>query len=399
MVCVAGDRRIAGLLWVAFSLSSVAGGTVRASDRLAEARAVFDSGGYRRALDLLKPLLKSSDRDPEPRLIAAESFLALHDSASARKQVDWLREHDPAEPRLASLDGRTLFLESEVERGLGHADAAKAGAAAAAAEIEKALRTAPSDATLLSYRAVALWRAGEIDASLAAHRAWIAAHPDDPSAFGSAARVAAEAGRWSSVAALANLFPADDSAAAREDALHVLRSAIQFGADPSLLGVLDRAESPTDSPRQVAVLGAYRALLSPDADLPDAVIRAFDAGPAEADRVAIRKATMAALNAPPPLRRHRRLAEGTRPERLVHSVPIPYPDVALRTGVTTDLVLVYRVMTDGTVSSIHVLSAPYPTFEKPAIAAISQYRYLPATLDSRPVDVPVVYRIHYWITR
>ena len=71
---------------------------------------------------------------------------------------------------------------------------------------------------------------------------------------------------------------------------------------------------------------------------------------------------------------------------LMHSVAPVYPDEAKKAGLSGNVFLKFRVNVDGSVSAIRVLKGQ-PVFRKPAMDAISQFRYKPAEREGKPVAV------------
>ena len=66
-----------------------------------------------------------------------------------------------------------------------------------------------------------------------------------------------------------------------------------------------------------------------------------------------------------------------------------YPDVAKEAGLTGRVILKFKVNVDGSVSDVHVLEGD-EIFRKPAMDAVTNFRYKPAQRDGNPVPV--------WIT-
>ena len=63
-----------------------------------------------------------------------------------------------------------------------------------------------------------------------------------------------------------------------------------------------------------------------------------------------------------------------------------YPDIAKKAGLTGRVILKYKIDVDGSVSDVQVLEGN-EIFRKPAIDAVSQFRYRPAERDGKPVPV------------
>ncbi len=71
---------------------------------------------------------------------------------------------------------------------------------------------------------------------------------------------------------------------------------------------------------------------------------------------------------------------------LLRSVAPDYPDEAKKAGLSGNVFLRFKVNVDGSVSAIRVLRGQ-PVFTKPAIDAISQFRFKPAEREGKPVAV------------
>lgn len=91
---------------------------------------------------------------------------------------------------------------------------------------------------------------------------------------------------------------------------------------------------------------------------------------------------------------------------IIHSVPPIYPDIGQRTGLVVNATLKFMVNVDGSVSDVRVLkvSSKGPSrefkesghkFRRPAIDAISQYRFIPAQHEGKPVPVWMTHQISF----
>jgi len=76
-----------------------------------------------------------------------------------------------------------------------------------------------------------------------------------------------------------------------------------------------------------------------------------------------------------------------RPPELIHRVEPAYPE-ALRQGRIEGAVVLEAVVTEsGEVSDLKVVRSTRPELEEPALSAVRQWRYRPATFQGRPVRV------------
>ncbi|MCY3765505.1 MAG: M56 family metallopeptidase [Gemmatimonadetes bacterium] len=91
---------------------------------------------------------------------------------------------------------------------------------------------------------------------------------------------------------------------------------------------------------------------------------------------------------------------------IIHSVPPIYPDIAQRTGLVVHAMLKFKVNVDGSASDVHVLkvSSRGPSrefresghkFRRPAIDAISKYRFIPAQQEGKAVPVWMTHQISF----
>ncbi|MCB9796931.1 MAG: energy transducer TonB [Alphaproteobacteria bacterium] len=78
------------------------------------------------------------------------------------------------------------------------------------------------------------------------------------------------------------------------------------------------------------------------------------------------------------------------PPQPVSQVPPEYPSRARAKNITGYVTLNVRVGFDGRVEDVRVVEAqPEGVFEQPALAAVKQWRFQPATYEGRPVTVRV----------
>ena len=79
---------------------------------------------------------------------------------------------------------------------------------------------------------------------------------------------------------------------------------------------------------------------------------------------------------------------------VLHAVEPIYPDAARKARLTGNVFLKFKVNVDGSVSDVNVIKGNV-VFEKPAIDAASQYRFIPAKHDGKPVAVWMTQRIKF----
>jgi TonB family protein len=81
-------------------------------------------------------------------------------------------------------------------------------------------------------------------------------------------------------------------------------------------------------------------------------------------------------------------------KRLVNPIAPDYPDVARLAGIDGDVTLRIFVARDGSIRGITPISGP-PVLARAAIRAVEQWRYAPAIVDGRPVDVVTTVRLAF----
>jgi TonB family protein len=83
--------------------------------------------------------------------------------------------------------------------------------------------------------------------------------------------------------------------------------------------------------------------------------------------------------------------------RLIHSIAPEYPDVARLAGIEGDVVLRIFVGRDGSIRDINPVSGP-PVLARAAMRAVEEWRYAPALVNGRPVEVitsvTLAFRLH-----
>lgn len=88
-------------------------------------------------------------------------------------------------------------------------------------------------------------------------------------------------------------------------------------------------------------------------------------------------------------------ATGVVPPELIKSVRAVAPADALRHYVTGNVTLDAVIDKIGHVQSMKVLSGP-ASFHKPAMEALREYRYKPATRNGKPVAAHVTVTVPFW---
>ncbi len=87
-----------------------------------------------------------------------------------------------------------------------------------------------------------------------------------------------------------------------------------------------------------------------------------------------------------------------REPRLVLRVEPAYPDAARIARIQGPVVLEAIITTEGRVEELRVLTSPSALLSESALSAVGRWRYLPATLNRRPVrvflTVTVEFKLH-----
>jgi TonB family protein len=96
---------------------------------------------------------------------------------------------------------------------------------------------------------------------------------------------------------------------------------------------------------------------------------------------------------PPPLQRVR-VGGVINPPKLVRSVAPTYPTAARQSGITGNVVIAAEVDKSGNVGAMKVVSGP-ATLQAPAMTAMKQWKYQPATLDGEPISTQVTVTIKF----
>src|SRR5690242_10960381 len=83
--------------------------------------------------------------------------------------------------------------------------------------------------------------------------------------------------------------------------------------------------------------------------------------------------------------------------RLIHSIAPEYPDVARLAGIEGDVVLRIFIGRDGSIRDIDAVSGP-PVLARAAMRAVEKWRYAPALVNGRPLEVitsvTLAFRLH-----
>jgi len=86
-----------------------------------------------------------------------------------------------------------------------------------------------------------------------------------------------------------------------------------------------------------------------------------------------------------------RISTGVEAPKLIHTVAIQSDSDATSSGLTIDRKVVVEMVVDasGKPSDLKIVKSLNPLMDKNVLAAVSQYRYKPGTLDGEPTSIPV----------
>jgi tetratricopeptide (TPR) repeat protein len=188
---------------------------------LQEAKAAFKQGLWPSALTAATKTLETQPKNLEALYIAGTSARQTNKLAEAEGYLKTLVDESPLFPLSHFQYAYVLFLTADGLARQGQAEPAKAKYLEASAEFGKELERNPTHAASLSSRAIASGRGGNIDESIQAHEAWIAAVAQKNDPVVSLAATYAGAGRSSDAMAALDRIPDKSAGAARDAALAV----------------------------------------------------------------------------------------------------------------------------------------------------------------------------------
>jgi tetratricopeptide (TPR) repeat protein len=291
-----------------------------------------------------------------------------------------------------------LFIEGEGLARQGKADDAKARYTEASAEFSKELERNPTHAASLSSRSIALARSGQIDESVTAHEAWIAAVPQKNDPVVSLAATLAGAGRSTDAMAALERLP-DKAPQAVLDATVAAANVFIGKKDwAAAAPFLEKAAQTDPSSTKVRALltEAYaRGGLPDDAVKSLQVLLTMEPTPDEAESVgeAIKAGIGNGKDAPPPLR-------GVSSAAALRVPPPRYPK-SQDNGVETEVLVLTRVRGDSLVAETVLVpnriwkDIRTTGFEAAAFDAVKRGKYVAGTKDGQPVDLWLVVPVKF----
>ena len=364
---------------------------------LQQAKDAFKKGSWQEAREAAAKVLQSQSTNLEALYIAGTSERQNGLFADAEGHLKTLVEASPLFPLAHFQLGYVLFLEAEgLTRG-GKVEPAKAKYVEAATEFGKELQRNPTHAPSLSSRAIALSRAGEIEESLLAHEAWIAAAPQKNDPVLSLAAMYAGGGRSSDAMAALDRLPDKNPKAVLDATIAVSNVFIArrdwSAAVPFLEKAVDIDPAATRA-RALLTESCARAGLANDAARNLQLLMALDPTQDEAESVgeAI-KATMGNGRSAPAV-------SGVEPPAALR-IPAPrYPTGPDRT-VETEVLVLTQVRQDAAV--VNTLLVPNRIwkdirssgFEAAAFDAVKRGKFAAGTKDGQPAELWIVVSVKF----
>jgi tetratricopeptide (TPR) repeat protein len=364
---------------------------------LQQAKDAFKKGAWQEALEAVAKVLPSQPKNLEALYIAGASERQTSRLAEAEGHLKTLVETSPNFPLAHFQLGYVIFLQADGLTREGRVEAAKGAYLKAAEEFGIELARNPTHAPSLSSRAIALSRGGQIDESVQAHEAWIAAVPQKNDPVASLAATYAGAGRSSEAMGALDRLP-DKSPKAVFDASVAVSTVFIARRDWSAsVPFLEKAvDTDATSTRARALLteSCARAGLANDMAKSLQTLLAMDPTPDEAESVgeAIKAALGDGKNAP--------ALAGVEPPAVLR-VPSPRYPKGQDTTVQTEVLVLTLVREDATV--VNTVMVPNRIwkdiratgFESAAFDAVKKGKFLAGTKDGQPAELWIVVPVKF----
>ena len=94
-----------------------------------------------------------------------------------------------------------------------------------------------------------------------------------------------------------------------------------------------------------------------------------------------------------------RVGGNLQPVKMVKMVHVAYPDAAKTAGTEGTVVVQAVILTDGSIGNPTAFAAADPELAKAAVDAVRQWKYVPAMLNGKPVEVVTTVEIDFRLTR
>jgi tetratricopeptide (TPR) repeat protein len=368
-----------------------------ANPALQDAKDAFKKGAWQDAETAALKVLETAPKDLESLYIAGASERQLVKLADAEGHLKTLVETSPIFPLAHFQLGYVLFLEAEGLTRDGKVEPAKAKYAEAAVAFGGELERNPTHPASLSSRAIALSRGGQLDESVKAHEAWIAAVPQKNDPVVSLAATYAGAGRSSDAMAALDRLP-DKSPKAVFDAS--LAAASVFTARHDWSAAVPFLEKATDvdgtstKARALLTESCARAGLPGDAVKNLQTLLTMDPTPDEAESVgeAIKSSMGNGKSAPS--------INGVEPPAVLR-IPSPRYPKGQEQNVETEVLVLALIRQDGAVVNTVVVpnriwkDIRASGFEEAALDAVKRGKFAPGTKDGQAAELWIVVAVKF----
>jgi tetratricopeptide (TPR) repeat protein len=368
-----------------------------AAAALQQAKEAFKKGAWQDALVAATTVLESQPKNLESLYIAGTSERQTNRLGEAAGHLKTLVEASPIFPLAHFQLGYALFLEAEGLAHSGQAEPAKAKYIEAASEFGKELQRNPTHAASLSSRAVALSRAGQIDESVQAYDAWIAAMPQKNDPVVSLAATYAGAGRSSDAMATLDRLPDKTPKSVFDATLSTANVFVARRDWSAAVPFLEKAvDTDATSTRARALLteSCARAGLPNDAARSLQTLLTMEPTPDEAESVgeAI-KAMMGNGKSSPSI-------AGIEPPAALR-VPSPKYPKGQDTTVQTEVLVLTQVRQDGAVDNTLLVpnriwkDIRTTGFEAAAFDAVKRGKFVAGTKDGQPAELWLIVSVKF----
>jgi len=368
-----------------------------AADARQEAKDAFKKGSWQEAGDAAAKVLAIQPKDLEALYIAGASERQTNRLADAEGHLRTLVEASPLFPLSHFQLAYVLFLSADGLAREGQIDPAKAHYIEAASEFGKELARNPTHAASLSSRAIALSRAGQVEESVQAHEAWIAAVPQKNDPVVSLAATYAGAGRATeSMAALDRLPDKNPKAVfdATLAAANVFIARRDWSASVPFLEKATQTDATSSKARALLTESCARAGLVNDTIASLQALLTMDPTPDEAESVgeAI-KATMGNGKSAPSM-------TGVEPPAVLR-VPAPKYPKGQVDSVETEVLVLAKIRQDAAVTDTVMVpnriwkDIRSTGFEAAAFDAVKRGKFVAGTKDGQPAELWVVVAVKF----
>ncbi len=378
-----------------------------------EARALLAKGDARQALDIAERAARARPSDPQPKLAAGEALLALERWGPAEREFEAARKLDLALPapyaRLGDVELRRAKQARNDGDGPLNRSRARVHYERAYERYRAGLKASPGDVECSKGVALVSKFVDSPVASIAAHKAWMAADPSDPAPYASLAQVYIELHRPRDAAALATQAPRGDLGRWVDSVLEI--SAYLFDAEFRIesLNVLDVAQS------AAAFMPAYQAMRARNLALIGRLDEAYEVARRYVEAVphprpgddpdGYVRLLLERLQSAPEIRAayRERVWVASRPPAAARKVQPKWPLTSFATSFAR-VIVVALIDAEGRVEQ--TMSVPIARWDRPdrakfedaALQAAGKWRFEPARLGGKPTAGLIIIRFEYGVS-